>query len=695
MKVLFNWLNELVPLDLPPEKVAQTLTLCGLEVSQIESRGNDTILDLEVTPNRPDCMSHVGIARELASALRRPLRLPEIRLRELPGIETIQIGVKDLKGCPRYIGRVIREVTVAPSPPWLAQRLLYCGFRPINNVVDVTNYVLLEAGHPLHAFDLARFAGPELWVRRARKGETLKALDEQERTLDDQVLVIADGERPVALAGIVGGEESAVSEDTHDLLLESAIFDPILIRRTARRFGIRTESSYRFERGVGWQGTAWASQRAAALLQDLAGGKVSKARGVAPNPWSPVTIDLRIARVQQLLGVALDSAAVAENLRRLQFTIEPTKPAAMSQPATLRVTVPAHRVDVTQEVDVLEELARVYGYHEIPVRYPRFPALEVTIPPLWGIEQLCREVLIGLGHQEAVTNSFLNQAQARPFLPVGAAGAVPLNPLSEEWAALRPSLLPGLLSCVTTNLRRQVPSVRLCEVGRVFWREGNRNHDTNGGLGVGGGLKEGRRVAWVLAGDETPHWMAPPRPINFYALTGMVSHLFTALGISGHEWNATLAPWLHPGQSADVTLNGEVIGAVGQLHPGLTSLWESPVPLWLAELDLEALGRSVSLRQLKPPPRFPSVLRDLAIVLDEAIPYGQVQQVLHTVEGNLLEKTVLFDVYRGPQVPKEKKSLTLSLTFRHSERTLTDREIEQLLQHLREALQKQLGALPR
>lgn len=795
MKVLYNWLKELVSLEIPPEEVARTLTLFGLEVSQLETRGvdvrnvvvgeileisphpnadrltvcrvtagqqpleiicgaknirvgdrvpvalvgarlpgglaiepskirgvmsqgmlcsaqelgvpeqrpdgiltlpqetplgldvgellglRDTILEVDVTPNRPDCLSHLGIARELATVLKHPLKLPEARLRELPGIEPLPINVKDPLGCPRYIGRVIRDVTVAPSPPWLIQRLTYCGFRPINNIVDITNYVLLEAGHPLHAFNLARLGGSVLVVRRAHRGEVLTSLDGERRQLDEDTLIIADEERPVALAGIIGGSESAVSPETQEVFLESALFDPPLIRRTARRLGIRTESSYRFERGIGWESAAWASQRAAALIQELAGGKVSKAQEVASKPWAPVTIDLRLKRAERLLGVALDSAAAAESLRRLQFTIEPTKSAD-----TLKVTVPPHRVDVTQEIDLLEELARVYGYHEIPVRYPRLPPLNIAPPPLWRLEQLCREVLIGLGHLEAVTSSFLNQTQAVPFLPGDPPQTsllAPMNPLSEDWAVLRPSLLPGLLACVTANLRRQAPTVRLFEVGRVFWRTGEH-------------AGEGRRVAWVLAGEDPPHWQHPSHPLSLYTVTGLCTHLMTALGISDGQWGATSAPWLHPGPSAQLTLHGEVIAVVGQVHPRLMALWDCPVIPWLGELDLESLARWLpSPRRFTPPPRFPAVLRDLAIVLNETIPYSRVEQTLRTAAGKILEQSRLFDVYHGEQIDKGKRSLALTLTFRHPQRTLTDTEIDHLLQHLRETLKQELGALPR
>jgi phenylalanyl-tRNA synthetase beta chain len=647
----------------------------GLPASEVFGEG-DVVIELNVTPNRPDCLGVIGVAREVAVLVRSSLHKPEIKLQELgPPIEELaSVEIVDADLCPRYTARVIQGVRLGPSPWWLVQRLEAVGIRSINNIVDVTNYVMLETGQPLHAFDYDRLAGGKIVVRRARKGQRFVTLDEKEHVLDDDTLMICDAQQPVAIGGVMGGFDSEVGESTRNVLLESAYFDPTGIRRTAKKLGINTEASRRFERGTDPNGIDYALHRATQLIQEIAGGKV--ARGFAdayPKPIQPKQVPLRLSRVNLLLGSFVPRDEVVDILTRLEFTLEGEE--------TLQVTVPTFRPDITREVDLIEEVARIYGYEKIPEKTK--DQLEL-LQPLNLRErgtQVVRDTLVGLGFHEVLTYSMVHQNVAALFQPEQAKVHL-ANPLSEELSTLRPSLVPGLLSVVQWNVNRKRPNLRLFEIGDVFWREGE-----------GEPIVERTHLAGAITGKAVSHnWSAPDREYDFYDLKGMLEAFFGHLSVAEFR--------LAPGQShatdrqtLRITVDGEDLGYLGRIRSDLLQPWDLEQPVFAFEIDLQKLLEHLHFeRTYQPIPRFPAVERDLSVVVDEKIQAGDLLEALRRSGGELLRSVELFDVYTGEPIPSGKKSLSFSLRFASNERTLTEEEVDQLISEILRDLAEAFGA---
>ncbi|OGR91329.1 MAG: phenylalanine--tRNA ligase subunit beta, partial [Elusimicrobia bacterium RIFCSPLOWO2_01_FULL_59_12] len=533
---------------------------------------DDALLDIEITPNRRDALSVIGIARELAAALNVPLKNPEPRVRELELANSFAVSNEAPDLCPRYIARLVRDVRIGPSPSWMVRRLARCGFRSINNIVDITHYVMLELGQPLHAFDAMKLRGRRLRVRLAREGETLQTLEGKQVALQPDMLVIADEDKPAAVAGVIGGESSGITPDTLEILLESAAFSPASIRKTGRALGIGTESSYRFERGSDWNLVAMASARAAQLIQELAGGMGFKALESPSRPYTPIAIKLQTDRVRQRLGLDVREAAMADILRRLGCVIN----MGVSQ---ILVTVPSWRMDLSSEADLLEEIARLHGYENIPTRFPQIRWTAVPDNPVWEFERRAGDILAGLGFSEAHNITFLSAKQLAPFSPgfgrpADAAPVALSNPMSQEQALLRTSLLPGLLQNALTNFHHQGPGVTLFELGRVF----DQNHE---------GVQEVRRLGWLTAGDtQPPHWRQKSKKADFYELLGLIESFLGALRIRDLEKAPFTGPALHPKRSVTLISGGVVLGWMGDLHPDLLSALDSREPMAAAELDI-------------------------------------------------------------------------------------------------------------
>ncbi len=680
-----SWLRELVDAPVGVDELADRLTMCGFEVGAVEpwpadprtpGAAPDAVLDLEITTNRPDCLSVLGIAREVATAYDTGLRMPPAASGETaPGAaDAVAITIEDPDLCPRYAG-ALAQVTVGPSPPWLAQRLEAADVRPINNVVDVTNYVMLELGHPMHAFDLQRLAGPEIRVRRARAGETVRTLDGADRTLDADMLVIADAERPQAVAGVMGGAASEVGADTRTIVLEAAWFDPISVRRTSRRLGLATDASYRFERGADVSAPTAAIRRAHRLLADTGAGTP---RGVLvdrfPAPPAPVEIRLRHARLGRVLGQTIDEGFVAPALTRLGFV--PT-PAAGGDGPAWRVRVPTFRVDVKREEDLIEEIARHHGYDEIPTTFPALTR-PAPAPGAWRArDRLVRRLLTGAGFSEAVTYGFV-EAEAARAVQLDAGDVVALrNPLSERGAVLRPSLLPGLVDAVVHNRRRERHDVRLFEIGSRFRQSGG----------------ETPALSIAIAGSgAAAHWSAPARPADLFDLTGVIARLCSGFGLEASFEPATAAQLVagrrarvHVGTGADRV----VLGDAGQLDPAFAAARGMPGSdaVYVAELDLRPL-RLDALDSLRaaPVPRHPSVTRDLSIEVDDALPAARVRETIRAAAGPTLVEVVEVDRYTGAGVATGAVSLSLRLTFRAPDRTLTDTEVQRSADAVLQAL---------
>ncbi|MBI1724845.1 MAG: phenylalanine--tRNA ligase subunit beta [Candidatus Tectomicrobia bacterium] len=652
---------------------------------------DDVILDISITPNRADCLCAFGVAREVAALLGRPLRAPALKMEEDPSAGAASLcGVEilDPGKCPRYVARVIRGVRIGPSPAWMQRRLRAAGMRPISNVVDVTNYVMLSLGQPLHAFDLARLAESRIVVRRWRPGDgPFQTLDGQERRMDAEDLMICDARRPVAIGGVMGGRESEVSDSTRDILLESAYFAPSTIRRTRRRLGLSTEASYRFERGVDPGGTARAAAWAAELIRRTAGGKVAWGEvDCHPRPAAPVRVRLRHARVTAILGLEVPPAQVRRELEALGMKVGADREGACE------VEVPTFRPDIEREIDLIEEVARRQGYDRIPSELPPGRAPAARPGGLRLMESGAREAMLSAGYSEAINYSFVSLA-GLARLGMGE-GAVPLrNPLSADMDVLRTTLLAGLLGSAALNLNRGVEEVRLFEIGRTF----------HPAIPPRGQPAEMTRLAAIQTEGGPPAlWPAgtapggeQPLPRAVFELKGAVERLGVLLGL----------PWLafepgaeggafDPAASARIRVRGAEGGVIGAIRREVLEAWGLRQGAAAFELDLGVL-----LAQERPPrrfealPRFPANLRDLAVVVPEGVAHREVEALIREAAGELLESSALFDVYRSAALARAgEKSLAYSLVFRHPERTLTDAEVNRAFGAIVERLARGLGA---
>ncbi len=647
---------------------------------------HDLILEVAVTANRGDCLSHWGMAREVAAVTGAALRLKAVRPRE--GTTSIQdltaVTVKAADLCPRYAARVIQGVSIGSSPFWLRRRLVLSGLRPINNVVDATNYVLLEMGQPLHAFDHARLEGGRIVVRRAVKGERIVTLDGVERPLEPGMLVIADAVRPVAIAGVMGGLATEVTGTTKNLLLESALFQPVSVRRTAKALTLSSESSYRFERGVDPEGVDRALDRVAALIVGLAGGQV--ARGlidVRAARRRRTSLRLRVERVRQVLGGAVALPEVGRVLKRIQCRVKP------QGSKVLAVAPPSHRLDLTREIDLVEEVARLRGFDQIPTSRPASEVRPAGISSFWGIERQMHRLLTAWGFQETVNFSFTREELLDKLrLPADDPRRHLLrirNPLGGE-AVLRSILLPSLLENLVLNESRGSRDAKLFEIARVFCPQPGAAAPV-----------EVRTVAVVAAGDRLPAWWGTKgEKVDFYDLKGVVETLDKIVGVSLTLRASADIPYLHPGQQAEVVLEKDVVGSVGVLHPEVMRNFDLKTAAVAMEIDLDRLDRHrKSQARYCPLPRYPAVFRDMAVVVPERMRAAEVESAIRRAGGALVEAVRPFDIYRGEPVPEGKKSLGFSIQYRATDRTLTDEEVAAIHGKILEAVERDLGGILR
>lgn len=647
---------------------------------------DDVVLEVNVTPNRPDALSHLGVAREVSVVTSSPLKVPQPKPAEsgTPAAEQVKVRVEAPDRCPRYVARVVENVKIGPSPQWMQDRLKAAGVRAINNVVDVTNYVNLEYGQPLHAFDLEKLAGQEIVVRTATRGEKLKTLDGKDRVLDVDDLVIADKDRAQAIAGVMGGGDSEVTEGTRRLVLESANFQGSTVRRSSKRHGLHTEASHRFERGADMDAVVPAIDRAAQLIAELAGGTVAPGRvDVYPAPKAARKVTLRFARVEQVLGVAVAVAEVRRILEALGFK------AVEEGTGQATYEVPRARVDVEREEDLLEEVARIYGYDNIPATLPRGLATLAPEPAHAEAERRMRQALAGAGFDEVVNYSFV----APRSLEVLGGAEKPvalLNPLSVEQSVMRTSLLPGLLENLSRSVRHQVEAVALYETGRAYFQ------DAEGGQGQRPAAREVARVAglvWGLRGGGRS-WTHKDARADFYDAKAAVEGVLGALRVEGVTYAPAGPAAYHPKAVAQVkTADGTVLGHVGEVHPRVAKALGLPDGVFVFELDTEPLyGASKLVPAYRSLPRFPAVLRDLAVVVPLELPNDEVRRVILEVGKPLVEDAQVFDVYTGEQIPQGRKNLAYALRYRSAERTLTDVEVNEAHQRIVDEVKQRLGA---
>lgn len=690
MKFTLSWLKEFVEVDLPPAELAKTLTMAGLEVESmaaahaLENGQEDWLFEVAVTPNRGDCLSIAGIAREVAALTKGKLQtLPVDVATKDPNLQKrIAIAIEDPLLCARYSARIVDEIKIAPSPAWLRRRLESSGIRAINNVVDVTNYVMLETGQPLHAFDLERLRHKAIVVRAAGAAKTLTTLDGVERQLVEEDLLICDGPEPVALAGVMGGADSDVRQSTASVLLESANFAPVSIRRTARRLGLHSEASHRFERGVDPDGTLAALHRAAYLL-----GHISAGRAVAgtadryPGKVKPPTIILREDRIERLLGLKIERGQAAELLSGLGMKITD-----QARRRSLAVVPPSGRSDITREADLIEELARLRGYDHIPSTLPLLRNSGGKNDPQLNWERQLRSLLAGEGLSEVINLPFTTAALNALFpglLPESGPPVAVHNPLAKEDAEMRRSLAPGLIQNFRLNMAFKTHGFHAYHLGKVF------------GVSAAGDIEERQCVAGLLYGPRGRYGLrlGEETPGDFFACKGVVEAVLELFHLrEAALWERRERASLHPGKSVDVSYGDARLGYLGQAHPNIVQQLELP-PFFLFELDfaklLEYAPRRIAINAL---PRFPAVERDVALVVDRDFASQQVIRWIKDLGEPLIEYVEVFDQYTGAPVPEGKKSLAYKISYRAGERTLTDSEVNELHRSLVERLGSAFGA---
>jgi phenylalanyl-tRNA synthetase beta chain len=650
---------------------------------------SDWVLELDVTPNRGDCLSIMGVAREVAAIFGLKVRPPQIELKEegIPVANRFSVEIVDPQLCPRYVAKIVEGVKVEESPLWMRRRLQLAGLRPINNIVDVTNYVMCELGQPLHAFDLHLLEGSRIVVRRARQGERFISLDGQERVLNDEMLMIWDGEKPVAVAGVMGGENSEVRPDTADVLIESACFNPINIRRTAKALGIATEASRRFERSTDPMGCLLAANRAAQLMSQLSGGTVAPGEIDAfPLPPSPISINLRVSRVNALLGTELEARQVKDILDRLEI------PSQLKDGSVLMVSPPTRRPDLQREVDLVEEVARILGYHRIPSNLPPVASAPQIWTPHRRVESVVREILTGWGLNEVITYSFIDE---EAFDLLGIPKGDPMrefirlrNPLRRTQGVMRTTLIPGLLDTVRRNFNRRNMDLRLFELGRVFIKEEGRQLP-----------REPLRLGLVMTGRRFPiHWEGGQARVDFYDLKGLVEEILEELELLDEvEWVPHgLPPYLQEGVSARLVAGDETVGVLGPLSEGARAGWDLEEAPLIGEVDFEWLvGMGKTQRHFSPLPRFPEVTRDLSFVVEKGIEAARLVKEIRRIHEDIswFEDVMLFDIFEGEApIPPGHRSLSFRLRYRHPERNLTDEEVNEQQEKVIQTLERKLGA---
>ncbi len=682
MRVPIEWLKEFIDLPLEAEALAESLTMAGLEVEAVETSEIGPVLEIAITPNRGDCLSIVGLALELSALLKQPAKekSPPKAARATEGKASVKIKAPQL--CTRYCGQIMEGVKLKESPQWMQQRLEACGVRAINNVVDITNYVMLEQGQPLHAFDLDRLSGGGVIVRRAKVGEVLVTLDGKDRRLNRDDLVIADKEGPVALAGVMGGLNTEVHEGTTRLFLESACFDPGYVRRTSKRLGLQSESSYRFERGVDWERVRTAMERMKELLQEHA---EARPVGKLTDAFAKRPVANKIAfepeQVALTLGGQWKQRDIETPLKQLGCVVQKKSAGSWT------VTVPLRRHDLAIPVDLIEEVARLNGYESIAEEAPRREMRLAPSSKNATDDRNVNQTLMAQGFAECIHYSFCSQDELERlgsrWLPLAPELS---NPLSEDTAYLRPTLLGSLLRTVHYHQSRQMFDLRFFESRSSFQNEANR-------------FEERRLLSGILCGEGQPaHWSQKRRMADFFDGKGVIQSILRVLGPIELTWDKLesgnpYADVFHPKRSAQLNIDGRPVGVVGELHPEREEAFELKGPIYLFELDWQDLTQlQRSQNRYESIPSVPWVQRDLAIVVDEEVPAESVYQIIKGEDEGIVSNILIFDVYMGDQIPTGKKSLAFSYQVGRSDRTLTDAEVEALQQKIVTSLKNKLQA---
>lgn len=680
MRIPLEWLKEYVDINMTDGELAQKLTLGGLEVTAVEDTSYGKIFEVEVTSNRPDWLSLLGIAREIyALEGKGKLKIPDTSLPHKKGFEELfNITIADKEKCPRYTARIIEEVKIEPSPEWLKKKVESFGLRSICNVVDITNLVLFEYGQPLHAFDLNKLSGNLIVVRMAKNGEKIKTIDGAQRSLDKDILVIADSEKLIAIAGVMGSENSEVDFNTKNVILESACFDGPSIRRTSRKIGLGTDSSYRFERSVDWEAVRKASDRAAQLICQYAGGKIrNEFFDSAPGERSLKRIKIKKQEVCEILAVEIDSEKIKKILKRLGIS------SITSGKASFEFEIPSHRRDLNIAVDLVEEIARIFGYDNIPIHLPVVkPNLELECSSLHKTEDIIREALKALGFNEVINYS-LTSSDVLRNLRIKSDDVISIqNPLSSEMAVLRPSLLPGIVQSLSYNLNRRIEQVKIFELAHVYSRENGK-------------VIEKLNLSFGLSGLKYIYdWEDKPKNLDFFDGKGTIEVLFKTLGISNFNFSESgFLSLFNPSDAAAIMCKEKIVGYMGEVCKELLEEFDINSPVFVGELFINPLFSFMDFdKKFASFSTYPFIIRDIAILIDENIPAAHVMAVIKRNGKELVKDIRLFDRYAGQQIPSGCVSLAFSIKYQSGKKTLTDEEVNEVHSKVCLALREELKA---
>lgn len=676
MKFSLQWLKDYVNVSASPEALAHRLTMAGLEVEKIfDAEGGQKVFELEITPNRPDCLNIVGLAREVSAIYGKTLKLPKLKKFTAPKKKfDVTIADKDL--CGRYLGIVIRNVKVGASPQWLKERVEAVGMRSINNIVDITNFCLMELGQPLHAFDLDKLNGQKIVVRRAKNGESMVTIDGDEHKLDPSVLVIADAVRPVAIAGIMGGKDTEVSFATKNILLESGYFDQGAIRRAGRKSGLSSDSSYRFERGVDRDMVLGGALRAAALILELAGGSVDAYADIFPGvkKVQRKAVNVSVSAVNALLGSEVSAQRCKTIMEKLGCKVSGNKD-------VLKIIPPVFRADLKAEVDIAEEIARVIGYDELPLTIPSIKMSNITTAPSWRCKNRLRDILTAQGLDETITYAMTHK-KALEKCGLGQVSGIRIkNPLSQDQEMLRPSLLPGLLNVLSLNLSRGQREVKVFEIGKSY-----------------SAVPEKEVLAVLMSGSRMDDWRQMAKePVDFYDVKGRLESILREYRIADVSFVKTSHPSYEDGQCAVVRVNGQDRGMIGKIAKNVLDQNDiKRASVYFAQLDLEWLYSSEGQeRRYQPPSEFPAIVRDVSLAVKRDIPFEDIRAAILPMGEGQLASVKFLEQYVGEKIPAGQKGIIFSLVYQSAIRTLKEEEINAVHERICQALVQKFNAIRR
>ena len=678
MKISLNWIKDYVEVKIPPGSLADKLTMAGLEGENVSLVGGDTIFEVEVTPNRPDCLNMIGIAREISAVLNKELALP--RTGKLSKVDAVcDIKIEDKKGCLRYIGTVVENISIQQAPKELLKRINSLGLRAINNIVDITNFCLLETGQPLHAFDYDKLAGGRIIVRRAKDGEKIVTIDDIERALDPSILVIADAEKPVAIAGIMGGKETEVTASTRNILLESAYFDPIIVRKASRKLGLSSDSSYRFERGVDYPTVENCSNRALSLILKEAGGKIVKSSDIKVTGRNKAAKEIVIEKekIDSFLGTDTSVTQCKNIFDKLGFDVKVDKQKVFT------IVPPSFRGDIVQEVDIIEEVARIIGYDNLPLSMPSIKVSNISESKEIQLRKKIKQILMAQGCSETVTYTMISQKNLNDSKLSDIEKLNIVNPLSQDQEMMRPSLLPSMLSRVQFNLNRGQKDISLFEAGKIYTNKGEKE-----------------TLAVIMTGVALRDWRKlKQNNVDFVDIKGIVGKVFSGTGIqdSAVSYKISELPFF-AGENAQIFLRGKKIGAVGRICQEVLDAWDiKGASVVFAEVDLESFySGSFSKKKYFPVIEYPIVTRDISLAIKKDILFDEIRNIVFNDNNDIMHNFNLIEEYLGENLPgKEYKGLVCSCKYQSKTGTLKEEEVTKVHERICQSLIDKIGAIRR